>query len=62
MRHVNGSGFSFDAPVPATVDWWALVLSATAIIAIFRFKAGMMQTLAACSALGVGLYFTGAIT
>jgi len=62
MRHVNGSGFSFDAPVPATVDWWALVLSATAIIAIFRFKAGMIQTLAACSALGVGLYFTGAIT
>jgi chromate transporter len=31
------------------------------MIAIFRFKAGMIQTLLACSAAGVLLYFVGAI-
>ena len=30
-----------------------------AIIAIFRFKIGMMWTLAACSAVGIGLYLLG---
>ena len=32
-----------------------------AIVAIFRFRAGMIQTLAACSAAGVGLHLLGAI-
>src|ERR1700754_4989731 len=32
---------AFDAPVLTSVDGWALVLSAAAIVAIFRFKLGM---------------------
>ena len=36
----------------------ALVLSVGAVIAMFRFKAGMIATLLACSALGVVYYFT----
>jgi len=57
---VRGFGVSFDAPVPATVNLWALILSLAAIVAIFRFKAGMIQTLAACSAVGVVLHLSGA--
>jgi chromate transporter len=59
---VRGLGFSFDAPVLASVDVWALLLSAAAIVAMFRFKVGMIPTLAATSAVGVALYLTGAIS
>ncbi len=58
---VNAFPFSFDAPVPASVDPWALVLAVAAAIAIFRFKVGMIPTLAACCAAGIVLYLVGAI-
>jgi chromate transporter len=60
-RPFRGYGFSIDVPVPASLDPWALALSVGAVIAIFRFKAGMIPTLIACSAIGVLLYFGGAI-
>jgi chromate transporter len=53
--------FSFDAPVWGSVNPWALLLSAAAIVAMFRFKTGMLQTLAATSAAGIALYMAGAI-
>ena len=59
VRPVRGYGFAFDAPVPASVDLWALALSVAAAIAIFRFKAGMMPALAACSLAGIALYAAG---
>jgi chromate transporter len=59
---VSSYGFSFDAPVLASVDLWALVLSAAAVIAMFRFRVGMIPTLAACSAAGIVLYLVGAIS
>jgi chromate transporter len=59
VSHVYGYGLSFDAPVLASADAWALALSGTAIIAIFRFRIGMMWTLAACSLLGIVLYLLG---
>jgi chromate transporter len=59
---VRGFGFSFDAPVLASVDLWAFLLSAAAVIAMFRFKVGMLPTLAACSAVGIVLYLMGMIT
>ena len=52
---------SFDAPGLSSVDAWALALSVAAAVAIFRFKAGMIQTLAGCCAAGIGLYLVGAI-
>jgi len=60
-RPVRGLGFEFDAPVFHTVDVWALLLSAAAVVAMFRFKVGMIPTLAACSAAGIALYLAGAI-
>jgi len=56
---VRGYGFSFEAPVPASVDLWALALSVAAAVAIFRFKTGMIPTLAACCVAGVVLYLLG---
>src|SRR5713226_221763 len=58
---VHGYGLSFDMPVLTSVDLWALGLSVAAIIAIFRFKVGMITTLLACSAVGIILHFAGVI-
>jgi chromate transporter len=52
---------SFDAPVWGSVNPWALLLSAAAIVAMFKFKIGMLPTLAATSAAGIILYMAGAI-
>jgi chromate transporter len=53
--------FAFEAPILTSVDPWALLLSLAAAIAIFRFKIGMLPTLAACCLVGIGLYVAGAI-
>ena len=58
---VRAFPLSFDAPVLTSVDGWALALSVAAAVAIFRFKVGMIQTLAACCAAGVVLHLAGAI-
>jgi chromate transporter len=57
---VRGHGLSFDAPELASVDLWALALAIAAVIAVFRFKVGTLQTLAACSFAGVLLHAAGA--
>lgn len=51
----------FDAPKLASVDPWALGLSAGAAVAIFRFKVGMIPTLAACCAVGIVLHTAGVL-
>jgi chromate transporter len=52
-------GLGFDMPVLTSVNPWAFILSLAAIVAIFRFKAGTIQTLAASSAAGILLYLAG---
>ncbi len=56
---VRGYGLSFDAPVPASTDVWALALSAAAVLAVFRFKIGMMWTLGGAAAAGIVLLIAG---
>ena len=58
---IRGYGFSFDAPVPASADIWALALTVAAILAIFRFKLGMIPTLAGACALGIVLFSVGVL-
>jgi chromate transporter len=53
---------SFDAPRLSSVNPWALVLSIAAIVAIFRFKIGMIPTLIGCCSAGLLLYFAGALS
>jgi chromate transporter len=50
---------NFDAPLVGSADPWALVLSIAAAGAIFRFKAGMIPTLAGCCVAGVALHLLG---
>ena len=54
-------GLGFDTPVSASLDPWALALSAAAVVVIFRFRAGMIPTLLACAAAGVVLHWAGAV-
>jgi chromate transporter len=61
VRTVAWGPLSLDAPVWGSVDAWALLLSAAAIVAMFRFKLGMLPTLAATSAAGLALHAAGLI-
>jgi chromate transporter len=44
----------FEVPVPASVNLPALLLTAAAALAIFRFRVGALWTLAACALAGLG--------
>ena len=57
----HGWGLRLDVPVLASIDWAALALSAAAMVAIFRFNAGMLATLAACALAGMALYGAGLV-
>jgi chromate transporter len=59
LRPAGTWPLSLDVPVLASADFWAITLSLGAMIALFRFKTGMIPTLAACSAAGVALRFLG---
>ncbi len=50
-----------DLPIPSSLDPWALALSAAAVLAIFRFKAGMIPTLLACATAGLLLHLVGLV-
>jgi len=54
-----GLGLRLQAPDLSTISIGTLVLAVGATLALFRFKVGMIATLAACSALGVAGYFVG---
>jgi chromate transporter len=56
---IRQHGLSFDLPVAASIDPWAAALSLAAIVAILRFKVGMITTLAACVAAGLVLHLLG---
>jgi chromate transporter len=51
-------GLTLDIPVLATINTPSLVLTAGAMLAIFRFKVGMIPTLAGAAALGVLYHLT----
>ena len=58
---VRGFGLSFDLPVPGSLDPWAAALSVAAALALLRFNAGVIPTLAGCALAGVVLHFAGAV-
>src|SRR5215207_5964193 len=61
VHPVTWGPFAFDAPVLSSVNVWALLLSVAAVVAMFRFKVGMIPTIAACSAAGILLRLAGLI-
>ena len=58
---VHGFGLSLDLPVLNSLDPWAAALSLAAALALLRFKAGVMPTLAVCALAGVALHFAGVV-
>ncbi|MFL5164950.1 MAG: chromate efflux transporter [Microvirga sp.] len=63
VRELRFAGvLTLDVPVLSTVNLASLVLTAAAIIAMFRFKIGMIPVLAACSGAGLLYYLaTGSV-
>jgi chromate transporter len=59
---VHGYGLSFHAPVPASADVWALTLAVADVLAIFRFKFGMIWTLVGSCAAGIVLFGIGVLS
>jgi chromate transporter len=61
VRRVGAGPLSIEIPVLATVNWPAVVLTLAAVVAVFRFKIGVVPVLLACAGAGL-LYFvaTGA--
>ena len=46
-------GGTLDVPVLSTVNLPALILTAAAVVAVFRFKVGVLPVLAACATVGI---------
>ena len=52
VRPLPFAGGTLDVPVLASINWPALLLAAGAIVAVFRFRAGVLPVLGTCAALG----------
>jgi chromate transporter len=55
VREVRGFGLSLDVPVLGSLDPAALLLTAAALVAVFRFRVGTMWVIAGSAAAGLGL-------
>lgn len=59
--HLKSGPIQFDAPLFASVNPWALLLSVASLLAVFRFNLGIIATLGAVSAAGIVLHLCGLI-
>jgi chromate transporter len=53
LREVQVLGLTLDVPVLDSINLPSLILTAGAMLAVFRFKIGMLKVLGACSAIGL---------
>ena len=53
VRPSDTLGVGPDLPVLGSIDWRAAILAAAAMVAMLRFKVGMISTLAACAVAGM---------
>jgi chromate transporter len=56
VREVGFGPVTVDVPTLGSVNVPSLVLTAAALVAVFRFKAGVIPVLAGCSLAGVAYY------
>ncbi|WFU05213.1 chromate efflux transporter (plasmid) [Rhizobium sp. CB3171] len=54
LQEARGLGIAVDLPVLSSVNVPSMILTLGAVVAVFRFKVGMLAVLAACSVLGLG--------
>ena len=59
LRPVSASGIRLELPVPSSLDPSAALLTVAAVLAVFRFKLGMVPVLLLCSAAGLLLRVIG---
>jgi chromate transporter len=57
----HGFGMLLHVPILSTVSVAALVLCSGAMLALLRFKVGMMPILIGCSLAGMAIHFAGVI-
>jgi chromate transporter len=63
VRELTALGVTLQVAAPASVNLPSLVLTLGAVLAVFRYKAGMIAVLGACSGLGIVYYLlTGGVT
>ncbi len=58
---VGAGPVAFDAPVLASIDPWAAVLTLFALVAVFRLKLGLFSVLGLCAGAGVVLRLAGLV-
>jgi chromate transporter len=54
-------GFELDVPVWATIDPLALTISISAAVALFRYRRGILETMAVAAVVGVAARLLGSI-
>ncbi|MBZ9907825.1 chromate efflux transporter [Mesorhizobium sp. BR115XR7A] len=59
FREVRMTGLGMNVPVLLSIDWRAALLSVAAMVAILKWKTGVLPTLAGCALAGVLLLATG---
>ena len=62
VREVPVLGLTLDVPTLSSVNPASLALTLAALVAVFRFKVGMIPVLAACSAAGALLHLATGVT
>ncbi|OYY80026.1 MAG: chromate transporter, partial [Rhizobiales bacterium 35-66-30] len=55
VRVVEFLGIGVDLPAPGSINWPAAILAVAAMVAMLRFRIGMLPTLACCALAGVAL-------
>ncbi len=58
-RAVSLGPIRLDLPVLSSLDIWAAILAALALLAVFRLKLGMATVLAGAAGAGLLLYLAG---
>lgn len=61
VARVEAGPLSLELPIIASIDWAAAILSALALLAVFRLKLGMATVLGGAAALGVALHLAGLV-
>ena len=56
VREIPVAGIPLDVPVLSSINVPSLLLTIAAMLAVFRFKIGMIPVLAACSVVGLLFY------
>ncbi|TPL98576.1 chromate efflux transporter [Mesorhizobium sp. B2-3-10] len=59
FREVRMTGLGMNVPVLSSIDWRAALLSVAAMVAILKWKTGVLPTLAGCALAGVLLLAAG---